>query len=157
MTAPACHSGAPTEIEVGQRRDIEMDVALLGRPNAGKSSLYNAVAGGDARVGNFPGITVDVLEAIAELPGGGKVRVFDLPGVYSLADEVDPASDEGQARACLDRLQGEAEHTRPFIVAQVIDAMQLALGIRLTCRPRTLRFTRPTKSPSAWTRLRTWS
>ncbi len=132
MTTPACH-GAPQEKSQAKRpRDVNMDVALLGRPNAGKSSLYNAVAGGDARVGNFPGITVDVLEAVAELPGGGKGRFLDLPGVYSLADEVDPDSDEGQARACLDRLQKDAQNARPFVVAQVIDATQLALGLRLT-------------------------
>ncbi|HSQ63672.1 MAG TPA: ferrous iron transporter B [Polyangiaceae bacterium] len=132
MTAPACHAGAPPETEVGRRRDLQMDVALLGRPNAGKSSLYNAVAGGDARVGNFPGITVDVLEAIAELPGGGKARFLDLPGVYSLGDQVDPDSDEGQARACLERLKEAGEGARPFVVAQVVDATQLALGLRLT-------------------------
>lgn len=111
----------------------EITVALLGRPNAGKSSLYNAVTGGDAKVGNFPGITVDVLESHAPLPTGGRARFLDLPGVYSLGDDVDVDSDEGQARACLDRLESRREKTgEPFIIAQVIDATQLVLSLRLT-------------------------
>jgi ferrous iron transport protein B len=107
----------------------EVTVALLGRPNAGKSSLYNAITGGDAKVGNFPGITVDVLESVVEIPGGGRARFLDLPGVYSLGDEVDRDSDEGQARACLEKLE---ERNDAFVVAQVIDATQLPLALRLT-------------------------
>jgi ferrous iron transport protein B len=118
---------------VGSRASLTIDVALLGRPNAGKSSLYNAVTGGDAKVGNFPGVTVDVLESVAPLPGGGDARFLDLPGVYSLGDEVDADSDEGQARACLDRLaKAKATSGHAFVVAQVIDATQLVLGLRLT-------------------------
>jgi ferrous iron transport protein B len=111
-----------------ETRAASVDVALLGRPNAGKSSLYNAVTGGNAKVGNFPGVTVDVLEAAAPLPGGGQARFFDLPGVYSLGDDVDPESDEGQARACIERIESQGE----FVVAQVVDATQLVLGLRLT-------------------------
>ena len=108
---------------------MSLDVALLGRPNAGKSSLYNAITGGNAKVGNFPGITVDVLESPATLAGGTEARFFDLPGVYSLGDEVDSESDEGQARACVQRLE---QGQNPFVLAQVIDANQLVLGLRLT-------------------------
>lgn len=106
-----------------------VSVALLGRPNAGKSSLYNAVTGGHAKVGNFPGITVDVLEAPMTLPSGTRARFLDLPGVYSLGDEVDPDSDEGQARATLDALENKGG---AFMIAQIIDATQLVLGLRLT-------------------------
>src|SRR5580765_8519998 len=106
-----------------------VSVALLGRPNAGKSSLYNAVTGGHAKVGNFPGITVDVLEAPMTLPSGTRARFLDLPGVYSLGDEVDPDSDEGQARATLDSLEKKGG---AFMIAQIIDATQLVLGLRLT-------------------------
>ncbi len=107
----------------------DVSVALLGRPNAGKSSLYNAVTGGSAKVGNFPGITVDVLEARMTLPSGTRARFLDLPGVYSLGDEVDPDSDEGQARSTLDALE---KRGGAFLIAQVIDATQLVLGLRLT-------------------------
>ncbi|HEX4513037.1 MAG TPA: ferrous iron transporter B [Polyangiaceae bacterium] len=117
-------SGLPSRSEA---RNVS--VALLGRPNAGKSSLYNAVTGGNAKVGNFPGITVDVLEAPMTLPSGTRARFLDLPGVYSLGDEVDPDSDEGQARATLAALD---ERGDPFLIAQVIDATQLVLGLRLT-------------------------
>jgi ferrous iron transport protein B len=126
-------SGALPPTKLSSVRSLGVDVALLGRPNAGKSSLYNAVTGGNAKVGNFPGVTVDVLESVAPLPGGGEARFLDLPGVYSLGDEVDDASDEGQARACLDRLvKAEALAGHAFVVAQVIDATQLVLGLRLT-------------------------
>jgi ferrous iron transport protein B len=104
-------------------------VLLLGRPNSGKSSLYNAVTGGDAHVGNFPGITVDILEAAVTLPGGGVATVADLPGLYSIEAVVDPATDEGLARACLDRAMASG---RPLVVLQVVDATHLALGLRLT-------------------------
>jgi ferrous iron transport protein B len=104
-------------------------VALVGRPNSGKSSLFNAVTGGDAHVGNFPGITVDILEAKVTLPGGGAAMIADLPGLYSIDASVDPATDEGVARAFLERA---AESGREIVVVQVVDATQLALGLRLT-------------------------
>src|SRR5262249_41000820 len=104
-------------------------VALVGRPNSGKSSLYNAVTGGDAHVGNFPGITVDVLEAEVALSRAGHATVADLPGLYSIDAVVDASTDEEVARAFLDRARDAG---RAVVVAQVIDATQLALGLRLT-------------------------
>ena len=128
MNASAsCHQEPGTE--AASSLAVDLDVALVGRPNAGKSSLYNALTGGQAKVGNFPGITVDLLEADVPLPAGGRARIVDLPGVYSLAASVDEASDEGQARATLDRLLAGG---KPLLFAQVIDATQLALGLRLT-------------------------
>jgi ferrous iron transport protein B len=104
-------------------------VALVGRPNSGKSSLYNRLTGGDAHVGNFPGITVEILETEVKLPGGDAAIVADLPGLYSIEAILDPATDEGVARAFLTRA-ADAEH--PLVVVQVIDSTQLALGLRLT-------------------------
>lgn len=104
-------------------------VALLGRPNSGKSSLYNALTGGDAKVGNFPGVTVDILEAAVRLPDGSTAMVADLPGLYSIDAVIDPETDEGIARQFLDRVRGQGT---PLLVAQVVDATQLALGLRLT-------------------------
>jgi ferrous iron transport protein B len=104
-------------------------VTLVGRPNAGKSSLYNVLTGGSAKVGNFPGITVDVLEAELELDGGETMRVVDLPGVYSVEGHADPESDEGHARRYLDAL---VQAKTPHLIAQVLDCTQLELGLRLT-------------------------
>ena len=101
---------------------------LVGRPNSGKSSLYNMLTGGDAKVGNFPGITVDVLEADVTTPSGVALRVVDLPGLYSVEARLDPDSDEGQARTFLDR----AADSSRAVIAQVADATHLALGLRLT-------------------------
>ena len=55
---------------------------LLGNPNAGKSTLFNALTGGHARVGNWHGVTVSALEGEALL-AGNRVKIADLPGAYS--------------------------------------------------------------------------
>jgi len=58
-------------------------VALLGMPNTGKSTLFNRITGGAARVGNWPGITVELLSGKILL-GGDMVEIIDLPGIYDL-------------------------------------------------------------------------
>lgn len=58
-------------------------IALLGMPNTGKSTFFNRLTGSVARVGNWPGITVDLLAAKI-LMGGDMVEVVDLPGLYNL-------------------------------------------------------------------------
>ena len=59
-------------------------VALIGNPNTGKSSLFNALCGLNARVGNYPGVTVE--QKVGRLTGSKlSIDVVDLPGTYSLA------------------------------------------------------------------------
>ena len=58
-------------------------VALLGMPNTGKSTLFNRLTGSHARVGNWPGVTVDLASAKV-LVGGHMVELVDLPGLYDL-------------------------------------------------------------------------
>lgn len=58
-------------------------VALLGMPNTGKSTLFNRLSGASARVGNWPGITVDLMSAKILL-GGHIAELVDLPGLYDL-------------------------------------------------------------------------
>jgi ferrous iron transport protein B len=58
-------------------------IALLGMPNTGKSTLFNRLTGASARVGNWPGITVDLMSAKILL-GGFMAELIDLPGIYDL-------------------------------------------------------------------------
>ncbi|MGA0030666.1 MAG: ferrous iron transport protein B [Flavobacteriaceae bacterium] len=62
----------------------ELKVALIGNPNTGKSSIFNALTGLRQKVGNFPGITVEKKTGICQLPAGLTAKLIDLPGAYSL-------------------------------------------------------------------------
>ncbi len=65
-------------------KDKQVNIALVGNPNCGKSSLFNSLTGLNQKVGNFPGVTVDKKTGIAELEDGVKAKLIDLPGTYSL-------------------------------------------------------------------------
>ncbi|WP_446051140.1 ferrous iron transport protein B [Zobellia laminariae] len=62
----------------------QINVALIGNPNTGKTSVFNQLTGLNQKVGNYPGITVEKKEGICKLPRGIKAHILDLPGTYSL-------------------------------------------------------------------------
>ncbi|MGH7668481.1 MAG: FeoB small GTPase domain-containing protein, partial [Gemmatimonadaceae bacterium] len=102
-----------------------LQVALVGNPNCGKSTLFNALTGRRQRVANFPGVTVERAEGEyrTEL---GPVSVIDLPGTYSLSPE---SPDEAIA---LDVLLGRADGVPPLdVVVIVADAENLERNLYL--------------------------
>ena len=67
-----------------------LNIALLGNPNTGKTSIFNALTGLTQKVGNYPGITVEKKEGICRLNRNTKGHIIDLPGTYSLnASSID--------------------------------------------------------------------
>ena len=62
----------------------QINVALIGNPNTGKSSVFNQLTGLNQKVGNYPGITVEKKEGVCKLPRGVRAHILDLPGTYSL-------------------------------------------------------------------------
>ncbi|MDG3582732.1 MULTISPECIES: ferrous iron transport protein B [Galbibacter] len=62
----------------------QINVALIGNPNTGKTSIFNQLTGLNQKVGNYPGITVEKKEGVCKLPRGVKAHIIDLPGTYSL-------------------------------------------------------------------------
>ena len=101
-------------------------VALVGNPNTGKSTLFNALTGLRQRVGNYPGVTVARKSGTCDLGDGQKVELVDLPGLYSLA----AASPDEQV--VIDALSGNiAGDRRPDAVALVVDATNLLRNLFL--------------------------
>lgn len=98
-------------------------VALVGSPNSGKTSLFNALTGLRHRVGNYPGVTVEHVEGVAALPSR-RLTVIDLPGTYSL----EPLSADEQVT--VDILHGRMERIeRPDGVIVVVDATTLSRAL----------------------------
>ena len=61
-----------------------LNIALLGNPNTGKTSVFNRLTGLSQKVGNYPGITVEKKEGVCKLNRTTKAHIIDLPGTYSL-------------------------------------------------------------------------
>jgi ferrous iron transport protein B len=101
-------------------------IALVGNPNSGKTALFNALTGARQKVANYPGVTVERKEGLAQTPEGRRVSVLDLPGTYSLRAR---SPDEVVTRdVVLGRLAGQAS---PQILICVADATNLRLVLRL--------------------------
>ena len=101
-------------------------VALAGNPNTGKSTLFNQLTGQGAKVGNYPGVTVDRHFGSMRLPGAGQVELLDVPGTYSLSAR----SEEEQL--AIRAVAGMHPLERPDVVLIVVDATQLVRNLYLT-------------------------
>lgn len=95
-------------------------VLIAGNPNSGKSTLFNALSGGGARVGNYPGVTVDRTTANLDLEIG-PVELVDVPGTYSLT--ASSPEEQLAVNALLER------NTRAVVC--VVDATTLERGLYL--------------------------
>ena len=103
-----------------------MHLALVGKPNSGKTALFNALTGSRQKVANYPGVTVERKQGSFVTPLGRQVSLVDLPGTYSLRGR---SPDEEITRdVVLGRTPGEAV---PDLVLCVADATNLRLALRL--------------------------
>ena len=112
------HGGTPDYASHDTR---EMKLALVGNPNCGKTTLFNALTGSNQYVGNWPGVTVEKKEGTAHL-GDRSITVVDLPGIYSLSPY---SMEEIVAR---DFIIGEG----PDAVIDIVDATNLERNLYLT-------------------------
>lgn len=102
----------------------DVTVGLIGNPNCGKSTLFNALTGGRARVGNWPGVTVDRRAGRWTL-GGREAELIDLPGTYALDSSPSASQDEIIARDFA--ASGGAD-----VIVNVLDATAIERGLYLT-------------------------
>jgi len=103
-------------------------VVLTGNPNSGKTTLFNALTGLRAKVGNYAGVTVERKEGrLLGVPAGMSVRVLDLPGTYSLSPN---SLDEQISRDVL--LNRLPELPPPDLIVLVVDAANLQRNLYYT-------------------------
>lgn len=125
MQKPCCD----TDSSLTQVSSNALRLALVGNPNAGKTTLFNALTGTRQRTGNWPGVTVERKEGFCRI-GELDVHVIDLPGTYSL-DLSDASADEQVAR--------EFVHANPdYLYLNILDATTLERGLYLSLQLREL-------------------
>ncbi|HEY6078216.1 MAG TPA: ferrous iron transport protein B [Polyangiaceae bacterium] len=121
-TAP--HSdAAPTPATAGAER--KPLVLLLGNPNTGKTTLFNRLTGQNARIGNYPGVTVERRSGRSRLDGNVEVEVVDLPGSYSLSAR------SAEEQIALWAVLGYGAYPPPDLCVFVADASQLGRNLYL--------------------------
>ncbi|NDD67795.1 GTP-binding protein, partial [bacterium] len=104
-------------------------IALIGNPNSGKTTLFNALTGASQRVGNWSGVTVERREGICMVQNT-RLHIVDLPGIYTLAGDV--------ATMATDQWVTHSQLTEESwqVIVQVVDATQLARHLYLTIQLR---------------------
>ncbi|TAK67049.1 MAG: ferrous iron transport protein B [Bacteroidetes bacterium] len=102
------------------------NIAIIGNPNAGKTTLFNALTGLRQKVANYPGVTIEKKEGILSLPDGSEALLLDLPGTYSLTAN---SPDERIATDVL--LQKVDGSFLPEIVICVVDASNIERNLYL--------------------------
>lgn len=108
-------------------RKSQRTFALVGNPNSGKTTVFNALTGLRQKVGNYPGVTVEKKEGIAIGQHGEKLKIIDLPGAYSLEPQ---SPDEEILR---DVLRGDRDDTpQPDAVICLVDASNAERHLYLT-------------------------
>jgi ferrous iron transport protein B len=118
--------GSAAVLEFPPSAVLPKAVAVIGPPNAGKTTLFNRLTGLRQKVANFPGVTVEQHTGIAELPDGRSLRLIDLPGVYSLS----PRSEDEQIAH--DVLTGARDDTpKPEAILLVLDSTNLQRHLML--------------------------
>jgi ferrous iron transport protein B len=111
--------------ELGSLQDARMmRIALVGNPNSGKTTLFNALTGSNQYVGNWPGVTVEKKEGMARLDGRD-VRIVDLPGIYSLSPY---SMEEIVARDYIIGPDGDV----PDALINIVDATNIERNMYLT-------------------------
>jgi ferrous iron transport protein B len=98
-----------------------MIIALVGQPNSGKSTIFNAVAGYKTVTANFPGATVEMTKTVVTRPGA-QFGLVDVPGIYSL---FAPSPEDQHAAGALLALE-------PDVVIHVVDSSLLSRSLELT-------------------------
>ncbi|WP_448529047.1 ferrous iron transport protein B [Raineya sp.] len=111
-----------------------MKLALIGNPNAGKSSLFNQLTGLNQKVANFTGVTVEKKTGTFSLPNQSKAYITDLPGTYSLYPK---SADE---QVVLDFLLNPQNPEKPDAILVVIDASNLQRNLLLFSEVQSLGF-----------------
>jgi ferrous iron transport protein B len=102
-----------------------IQVALVGNPNSGKTSLFNQLTGLKQKIGNYPGITVDKKTGVCSLEEGKKANVIDLPGTYSIY----PRSDD--ERVVFETVYDLNPITKPDVVIAIVDGVNLKRNLLL--------------------------
>ena len=123
MTAHHHHGGAPGTANIGLTR-----FAMVGSPNSGKTTLFNALTGLHAKTGNYPGVTVARYEGRTRLEDGEDAVVEDLPGAYSL-DPISP--DEQIVVDVLDLEQRNPDVENPDAMLVLLNATTLRRSLGL--------------------------